>query len=102
MSDGKELQSAIDSHDIISFDIFDTLLMRKTLVPEDVFLILEDRATRAGYAVENLARIRVEEQLKLFNPDLREIYEAIQKVTGITDEFRDKLMSLELKWKSLS
>ncbi len=96
MGGGKELRDGIDSHDIISFDIFDTLLMRKTLVPEDVFLILEDRAARAGYAVENLARIRVEEQLKLFNPDLREIYEAVQSVTGITDEVRDHLMNLEI------
>lgn len=61
MGDSKELRDGIESHDIISFDIFDTLIMRKTLVPEDVFLILEDRAVRAGCAVENLARIRVEE-----------------------------------------
>lgn len=97
MGDSKKLRGEIDSHDIISFDIFDTLLMRKTLVPEDVFLILEDRAARAGYVMENLARIRVEEQLKLFNPDLREIYEAVQRATGITDEVRDKLMDLEIE-----
>lgn len=97
MGDSKELRDGMDSHDIISFDIFDTLIMRKTLLPEDVFLILEDRAVRAGYAVENFARIRVEEQLKLYNPDLREIYEAIQRVTGITVEARDKLMDLEIE-----
>lgn len=97
MGDSKKLRGEIDFHDIISFDIFDTLLMRKTLVPEDVFLILENRAVRAGYAIRNLAQIRVEEQMKLFNPDLREIYEAVQKVTGITDEVRDKLMNLEIE-----
>lgn len=97
MGDSKKLRSEIDTHDIISFDIFDTLAMRITLTPEDVFLILENRAVRAGYSIDNFAQIRIDEQLKLFNPDLREIYAAVQSVTGITDEIRDKLMNLEIE-----
>ncbi len=35
-------------YDVISFDIFDTLITRKVLVPKDVFLILEKRAKEHG------------------------------------------------------
>ena len=42
------LQHLIDVHDVISFDIFDTLLMRTVLDPTDVFEIVEKRAERHG------------------------------------------------------
>ena len=37
------LVRAIEEHDIISFDIFDTLVMRKVYVNKDVFRILAQR-----------------------------------------------------------
>lgn len=37
----QELVSEIAEHEVISFDIFDTLLMRKVLHPEDVFHLVE-------------------------------------------------------------
>lgn len=33
-----QLKSLIQSHDIISFDLFDTLLLRPYIIPTDVFL----------------------------------------------------------------
>ena len=37
----EELQKEIEKHEVISFDIFDTLLMRKCVQPETVFKILQ-------------------------------------------------------------
>ena len=43
ISSRAELIHAISEHEIISFDVFDTLIMRKTLYPEDVFEIVQNR-----------------------------------------------------------
>ena len=42
-SDENEIVAAIMAHECVSFDIFDTLLMRKVMYPEDVFELMEDR-----------------------------------------------------------
>ena len=42
-SDENEIMAAIMAHECVSFDIFDTLLMRKVMYPEDVFELMEDR-----------------------------------------------------------
>ena len=42
------LKREIDAHDVISFDIFDTLLMRKTLEPHDVFEMEEQELRARG------------------------------------------------------
>lgn len=39
----KDILREIKKHDIISFDIFDTLLMRRVLQPEDVFTLVEKK-----------------------------------------------------------
>ena len=37
----EELAKLIDQYEVISFDIFDTLLMRRVLEPQDVFRLVE-------------------------------------------------------------
>lgn len=39
----KELKDKIDRADAVSFDIFDTLIMRKIFSPEDVFRLLGEK-----------------------------------------------------------
>ena len=38
----KTLKEAIENANVISFDIFDTLLFRKVNRPEDIFVMLEN------------------------------------------------------------
>ena len=38
-----KLFKCVSKYDIVSFDIFDTLLKRNVLRPEDVFDLVEDR-----------------------------------------------------------
>ena len=40
----------INSADIISFDIFDTLIVRKVTRPEDIFRIIEKKTGIKGFA----------------------------------------------------
>lgn len=49
-------------YDNISFDIFDTLIMRKTLFPEDVFQIIEKKVCGKS---DRFATFRKEQFLKM-------------------------------------
>ena len=44
----EELKRLMKEHDAVSFDLFDTLVMRKTLEDEDVFELVEDRIRQKG------------------------------------------------------
>ena len=51
-----ELLQIVDEYDAVSFDIFDTLIMRKTLLPEDVFAIAEQKL--AGRSEEHTSELQ--------------------------------------------
>lgn len=84
----------IDDYDIISFDVFDTLLIRPLLRPEDVFKHLERCTGEIGFFQERInAEFRVRE--KLTNDDVFDI-----KFDDIYDEIDQKykyIKDLELK-----
>ena len=95
----KKLWECIEAHDVISFDIFDTLLMRKTLYPMDVFDIVEYRAGKAGISVlrgfrnyRHQAEVATERK-KL---GIEGIYDNLRKMLGLSEEETEKLMQLEL------
>lgn len=88
----KNLQKAIESSDIISFDVFDTLIMRKTLYPRDVFHIT---AKRAGISKFASARIKAETEL-YSGQDIHKIYCGVAEILGLNENERDELMDLEL------
>jgi predicted HAD superfamily hydrolase len=94
-----ELKKKIIENDIISFDIFDTLLMRKVLYPKDVFELVK-RNAKSNYLkqfdfVEQ--RIEAERQLLMHtNPTLSEIYDAIRLNTSISEDEKKYLMDLEI------
>jgi len=70
-----KLIEAIDEHEIISFDIFDTLLLREVLNPTDIFDVVEQYDKLVGFKekrikAENKARIISDEE----DVSLNEIY----------------------------
>jgi len=89
----RTLDDAIESCEVISFDVFDTLIQRETLVPEDVFARVEVEARDRGLPVQGFGDVRV----KSFASDIYGIYRIVQEHYGLTDEQRDALMELELK-----
>lgn len=68
----------IDSHEVVSFDIFDTLLMRKVLFPNDVFYLMQKREGLHHTFPEN--RISVETKMiseGIIAPSIFEIYKRL-------------------------
>ena len=57
----QKYKKLIDEHKIISFDIFDTLLVRPYLKPSDLFLHLETTENKPGFAK---ARIKAERDIR--------------------------------------
>lgn len=102
---------------LYSFDIFDTLLRRKTLEPLGVFYYVQDKLQNSplefpGYFRDNYQRIRrqAEAQLRdyyrkstslrgsdLLEIQLEEIFARLQTLYDLTTEQTDYLMELELE-----
>ena len=90
------IEQKIKEKEWVSFDVFDTLIIRKTLFPRDVFLLTEQKALTAGYDVGNftLARIRAEENQPFCDIDL--IYTWLQDYYGWSEAERDAVRELEM------
>ena len=92
----ERIREAIGKHGIISFDVFDTLLMRKTLFPRDVFALTERRALEAGLPAAGFAaaRARVEDRLRFGK--LEEIYRELGELFCWDGETERAVMAVEL------
>lgn len=77
--DVDSLVENIKKYDVISFDIFDTLIIRKCMLPTDVFFMEEVELGEKGIYADGFAVIRRETELQLANgcPTLKEIYKSI-------------------------
>ena len=89
------LKKEIDRHDVISFDIFDTLLKRTVLYPKDVFEMMEERTGLRGFAER-----RYEIQTTCFHYSFDEIYERLKQVCGYDERLIETLMAMELELES--
>lgn len=92
----KELKNKIDKADIVSFDIFDTLIMRKVFSPEDVFRLLGEKVrTELKLDCEiDYIRAQVAAQCGPY-ANINEIYEQIKKCMNFTDENISDIMKME-------
>lgn len=93
------LMQEISLHENISFDIFDTLLTRKLLVPEDVFELTAYRLAGQGMPIKEFKERRVKAQtlLGLTNPNIYEIYEKYRKYYKTTSEAANICCQMELE-----
>lgn len=93
-----DLKYKIISYDVISFDIFDTLITRRVLEPGMVFDYVARFAVHNDILIDDFHREREKAQLEsgLNNPNLDEIYEQLSINTGITKEQTELLKHKEL------
>lgn len=94
-----ELLAEIDQHEVISFDIFDTLLMRRVLEPRDVFHLVERTLQKEHINIPFAVwRIHAEVDLlqKIEHPDMDAIYLHMQKLYAIDDNLLQVLKAKEL------
>lgn len=82
-------------YSVVSFDIFDTLLIRPFKTPEDIFLYIENKFNLPGFAHERIAaekRARIAVQYKK-DITIEDIY---QYILPKYSELMDKEMEIEL------
>ena len=79
--------------EVVSFDIFDTLLMRKVLLPVNVYQLIGIISNEPGYL--ELRRKISGELGDIYT--IFELYDAIQQETGWTNERINELLELEYK-----
>ena len=97
----EQVISAIMEADVVSFDIFDTLIQRMTLIPTDVYLIVENKAKAKGLPADHFAQMRLETERELSLPNIYEIYDALERKCGWSSEERRKMIDLELTTERL-
>lgn len=91
------LEEKIEAAEVVSFDVFDTLVMRRVLYPADVFHLVEAEAQddRQGFA-----RARAEAEQSLYREgtvaNIHQIYERLQQMLQLPDEQREQWKASEL------
>lgn len=97
-----EIKARIDANDVISFDVFDTLITRRVLHPEDVFLLVERRLQEEGIALDFSEKRKSAEQRVLSRNNgsyttLEQIYEEMVNDTGLGSEEMEKVKNHEIE-----
>jgi len=100
----------IDNADIISFDIFDTLVERPTISPLDIYKMLNIKANDIlGYHVYDFAKLRVncENRIRTLRKQksegleedvtLEEIYQEVSQELNIGEKVKKQLYDLEIE-----
>ena len=92
----EQVTDAVVNSDVVSFDVFDTIIQRRTLEPGDVFHVVANRAKAAGLPADHFAHLRVEAERALDLPNIYEIYETLKDRCGWSDEEKQTMLNLEL------
>lgn len=92
-----DLEQAIMSYDVVSFDIFDTLVMRKVLFPIDVLSLTELKIRRhLGTDIE-FVLYRKKAAALLNEPTIDEIYKTMQQLMGCSKKTCDIMKEFEME-----
>ncbi|PQP84599.1 hypothetical protein C0Q44_08595 [Paenibacillus sp. PCH8] len=93
------LKSQIEKNEIIYFDIYDVLIMRKTLIKLDVLDIVEYRLTQANIKIPDYinARLKAEQEVMRSHGTINEIYEKLAEISNISVENALEAMAVELE-----
>ena len=101
-TEAEELKEKIRAFDVISFDIFDTLLLRQTLIPEDVFLLAAKEMHKEGVLPESVtpeafSDIREKALIETdLHADIDRIYEIVAEKLSLPDGAAGKMTGTEI------
>ncbi len=94
-----DLYRLVDSHDVISFDMFDTLVMRRIVRPSDIFLVIEEKIKKKQQGVP-FAKWRKEAEESankhICCPTIAQIYETMKMLYGLEGECVYEWMQTEI------
>lgn len=94
----EELIDRIDNAEAISFDLFDTLIMRKVISYTDIFEIMECRLSDKGIKINDFAGLRLWAEKELSKekaPRLEEIYDLLLMNSGCSVVTASELAEME-------
>lgn len=96
-----DLSNACKNHDIVTFDIFDTLIVRKTMQPKDIFDIVEIELSNIDTVIKEFAKIRIKAEdncyKKKMNPTIYQIYDEIELLTESSKDTLQKYLEKEIE-----
>ena len=96
----QELLDKATNVDVISFDLFDTLVMRKTMSYIDVFELVDIKLREKGIIIPEFGKKRLfaeKELSKKLAPRLDQIYDLVLKESGVSIIIAAELA--EMEWK---
>ena len=94
----EQIRQIITNEDVqvVSFDIFDTLLVRPCLEPKDAFFLLQEKVKQKYHLDFVKLRYDAESKLGMENATLQDIWQYIGKTNNISQKITDELMHLEV------
>lgn len=102
------LKQLIDKNNIISFDIFDTLILRNIYQPTDIFRILAKFA-KDEFDIDDFFQKRVEgekkarDKVKNSEADFQEIYDEVEKLCECNiEKIKQKELQLEMEFSAIN
>ncbi len=99
-SQKRVLLEKIENADVVSFDLFDTLITRKVLSYTDIFELLDFQLKERGICIPDFAQLRLSAEKELSKdkaPKLDEIYNYVLKQVG--GSFLSAAELSEMEWK---
>lgn len=93
----EELKALIDQYEAISFDLFDTLVMRKLLEPTDLFDKLEDVIAKQGIFIKEFKKVRREAELCSNGGNIYQIYKVLKEKAKISEEESKQILEEEIR-----
>lgn len=94
----KQLMEQIERAEVVSFDIFDTLITRRVLYPADVFDLMEQRLIEKygqGFDFQRNRRLAESNISQDAAPNIYEIYEELKKYIDLPDAEWKEIRQLE-------
>lgn len=92
------LMELVDKKDVLSIDLFDTLVMRRILFPTDIFDIVDCRLKEKGIVIEDFSGRRLASEKHLATaaaPTLIDIYTYMKNTYSIAEIVPEELAKLE-------
>lgn len=93
----EELFQKICSYEAVSFDLFDTLIMRKNLEPFDLFDIVDKRIKERGIFLSDYKKVRRKAELMSKGGDIYKIYSILQELTFLSKQDCSTILQEEIK-----
>lgn len=97
--DNTLLREAIENCTSVSFDLYDTLIMRRTFLPQDIWILVESEIRKRGIRFANYVELRklAISMCNIKYPNLWEIYETIRDLCDVDWDTLKQVYEIELQ-----